>query len=110
MKNLSFPNAYMGSRTIILTKSGRHEHQSTVYVPDPSGFENSQNHKTRVIQFLNAQYGFDGWRDIEPTAATTSARNAIAAAEHTQKRFGQLDMIRRRAKNREKKIDKLNKR
>ena len=99
----------MGSRTIILTKSGRHELQSTVYVPDPSGFENSQSYKTRVIQFLNAQYGLDGWRDVESTEATISARSAFAAAERTQGRFGQLDMIRRRARNREKKIDKLNK-
>lgn len=100
----------MGSRTIILTKSGRHEIESAVFIPDPSGLENPKSYQTRVVQFLNDRYGIDGWRDVEPTEATISARSALAAAERTQRRFGQLDMIRRRAKNREKKIAKLNKR
>jgi hypothetical protein len=97
----------MGTRTIILTKSGSHEFESNVFVPDPSGLESETNHKKRIIQFLNEKYGLDGWRDVEHTAAAISTRDGIASAELTQQRFGQLDMIRRQAHNREKKIDKL---
>ena len=99
----------MGTRTIILTKSGKHEMQTTVFVPDQQGFENLQNHRKRVIEYLNAEYGLDGWRDVEHTQATLSVRNAIESAEHNQKRFGQLDMLRRHEKNRQKKIDALHK-
>lgn len=99
----------MGTRTIILTKSGRHETQVTVFVPNQQGFENLQNHRARVIAYLNEQYGLDGWRDVEHTEAALSTHHAIESADRTQNRFGQLDMIRRHAKNREKKIDALNK-
>ena len=97
----------MGTQRVVLTNVGKNELCISVFVPDRQGFESIDRHRLRIIQYLNERYGLNKWHDPETTIACKRTTNALQLAEQTQGKFGQLDTIRRQAKNREKKLEKL---
>jgi len=98
----------VGTRTIVISQSGfRSEYEARVFVPDPVGHEPPISYETRVLSYLNQQFGNDGWHNPIRSVASLHITQSLKDAEQNQPRDGQLYRLRKRAARSLKKLDQL---